>query len=56
VVIRDICPWRPCFDYCKFSESYCLTKLGPEKAWPEIRDYVGGLFPSARVRAEALPA
>jgi len=56
VVLRDICPWRPCFDYCKFSEPYCLTKLEPEKAWPEILQYVSGLFPrTASVRESARP-
>ena len=44
IVIRDICPWRPCFDYCKFSEPYCMTKLLPERAWPEIEDHLGGLI------------
>ncbi len=40
VVIRDICPLRPCFDYCQFPEPYCLTKLLPETVWPEIRQHV----------------
>lgn len=42
IVIRDICPWRPCFDYCKFREPYCLTKLLPDHAAPEIIDYIQG--------------
>ena len=44
VVIRDICPWRPCFDYCKFSKPYCMTKLLPERVWPEIRDHLHSLL------------
>lgn len=36
VAIRDICPHRPCFDYCKFSEPYCLTKLMPKEVWEEL--------------------
>jgi len=36
VIIRDICPWRPCKDYCKFSEPYCMTKLMPDTVWPDI--------------------
>ena len=44
LVIRDICPWRPCFDYCKFREPYCLTKLLPERVWPEIENHVAGLI------------
>lgn len=36
VVIRDICPFRPCSDYCRFPEPYCLTKLTPDIACPEV--------------------
>lgn len=43
LVIRDICPWRPCFDYCKFREPYCMTKLMPEAAWPEIHEHIKSL-------------
>jgi len=43
VVIRDICPWRPCFDYCNFAEPYCMTKLLPERVWPEIREHLRSL-------------
>lgn len=60
VVIRDICPWRPCFDYCLFPEPYCLTKTYPEKVWPEIREHIltllaGGVLPAA-MRPALLPA
>jgi ADP-heptose:LPS heptosyltransferase len=44
VVIRDICAWRPCFDYCKFPEPYCMTKLLPDDAWPEIREHIRTLI------------
>ncbi len=44
LVIRDICPWRPCFDYCKFSEPYCMTKMLPDKVWPEIRQRIHDLI------------
>jgi heptosyltransferase-2 len=37
VVIRDICPFRPCFDYCRFSQPVCLTELTPGEVEPEIR-------------------
>jgi heptosyltransferase-2 len=47
VVIRDICPWRPCFDYCKFSEPYCMTKLLPERVWPEIQEHLRALIARA---------
>lgn len=44
LAIRDICPWRPCFDYCKFREPYCITKLLPDAVWPEIRDHLHSLM------------
>ena len=49
MIIRDICPLRPCFDYCAFPENYCLTKLLPDDVWPEIEQHVRGLLPSAVV-------
>lgn len=49
LVIRDICPWRPCFDYCKFPEPYCLTKIAPERAWPEMRDHLRLLIQEGKI-------
>ncbi len=46
IVIRDICPWRPCFDYCKFSEPHCMTKLLPERAAGEIIEHLRSLIAS----------
>ena len=43
VVIRDICPFRPCSDYCQFSEPYCLTKLTPDIVYPEIENHLVSL-------------
>jgi ADP-heptose:LPS heptosyltransferase len=45
LVIRDICPIRPCFDYCRFPEPYCLTRLSPQEAWPEIGAHIRELIP-----------
>lgn len=44
VVIRDLCPHRPCFDYCKFPEPYCLTRLTPDEVWPEVEAFVAAQF------------
>ena len=49
VIIRDICPYRPCFDFCRFPENYCLTKLAPSEAWPEIRTHFERLMASPRL-------
>ncbi len=40
VVMRDICPYHPCSDYCRFPEPYCLTQLTPALVGPQIRDYL----------------
>jgi hypothetical protein len=40
VVIRDICPYHPCSDYCRFPEPYCLTQLSPAIVGAEIRRYL----------------
>lgn len=61
VIIRDICPWRPCFDYCHFSEPFCMTKLLPESAWPEIRSQIAHLverrvLPSVFLKSPPSPA
>jgi ADP-heptose:LPS heptosyltransferase len=41
IIIRDICPYRPCFDFCRFPENYCLTKLTPPDVWPEVSAHFG---------------
>jgi len=40
VIMRDICPYRPCSDYCRFPEPYCLTQLTPDVVTREVRDYL----------------
>jgi ADP-heptose:LPS heptosyltransferase len=55
VIIRDFCPWRPCFDYCTFPEPYCMTKLLPARVWPEIREHLlhlleTGLLPQSLLK------
>jgi ADP-heptose:LPS heptosyltransferase len=38
VFIRDLCPYRPCFDYCRFAEAVCMTGL-------KVPTVIGDLFP-----------
>ncbi|RYD84262.1 MAG: hypothetical protein EOP84_06010, partial [Verrucomicrobiaceae bacterium] len=42
--IRDLCDYRPCFDYCRYPEPFCLTRLTPDVIWPEVRSFVRGLI------------
>ena len=44
VVIRDICALRPCKDYCKFPEPYCMTQLMSEAVWHEINNHIETLL------------
>lgn len=46
VVIRDICPERPCFDHCKFAEPVCLTRLSAETIWPEVENFFAAHLPN----------
>jgi heptosyltransferase-2 len=48
VVIRDLCPFRPCMDYCRFPEPYCLTRLTPDEVWPEIEQFASRILPQKR--------
>jgi ADP-heptose:LPS heptosyltransferase len=51
IVIRDICPYHPCSDYCRFPEPYCLTQLTPAIVGREVRHYLleTGLLPRRAV-------
>ena len=51
VVIRDLCPHRPCFDYCKFPEPYCLTRLTPDEVWPEVEAFMAVLLSRFQARS-----
>lgn len=44
VVVRDLCTWRPCNDYCKYPEPYCMTKLLPATASEEICGHIRSLI------------
>jgi ADP-heptose:LPS heptosyltransferase len=48
------CPYKPCFDACRFAEPHCLVKVTVEQAWSEIREWL--TQPIAHPRAgSALP-
>ncbi len=47
------CPYKPCSDYCRFKEPYCLTRLTVEEVAARAEVFVAGL---AGVRGAAPPA
>jgi ADP-heptose:LPS heptosyltransferase len=49
MIIRDICPHRPCRDYCQFPEPYCLTKLQASEVLPEIINHLEFLIQEKRL-------
>jgi len=52
LIIQDICPWRPCFDYCLFREPYCITKLLPEAAWIPLREHLQKLMEAGTIATQ----
>jgi len=36
VIIREDVPCRPCFDYCRYKQSYCLTGISEEKVIEQV--------------------
>jgi heptosyltransferase-2 len=34
------CPFKPCFDYCEFSDPFCLTGITEEQAWDRLLLFV----------------
>jgi heptosyltransferase-2 len=30
------CPYKPCFDRCRFAEPFCLTGIAADDAWPQL--------------------
>jgi ADP-heptose:LPS heptosyltransferase len=52
ILIRDICPYRPCFDFCRFPENYCLTKMPPAEVWPEIKSQFERIISTASRRSD----
>ena len=34
------CPYKPCSDYCRFAEPFCLRNVSVEEVWPRIEEFV----------------
>jgi len=34
------CPYKPCYDHCRFPEPYCLTNLEVDAVWPEFENWL----------------
>lgn len=34
------CPYKPCSDYCRFSEPFCLTRVTEEEVWQRVSTFL----------------
>ena len=34
------CPYKPCSDYCRFAEPFCLRGISVADVWPRVEDFV----------------
>jgi|SRR5690242_606692 len=34
------CPYKPCSDYCRFSEPFCLRGISVDEVWPRVEAFV----------------
>ena len=34
------CPYKPCSDYCRFAEPYCMINSGEEEVWGRVRGFL----------------
>jgi ADP-heptose:LPS heptosyltransferase len=40
------CPYKPCSDYCRFAEPFCLRGVTVEDVWPRVAAFVGKHLPA----------
>ena len=43
------CPYKPCSDYCRFSQPICLIGVTVEDVWPRIEKFVDHYLSAARL-------
>lgn len=34
------CPYKPCSDYCRFTDPFCLRGISPTDVWPRVEAFV----------------
>jgi heptosyltransferase-2 len=35
------CPYKPCSDYCRYPEPFCLWQVAVDEVWPRVEQFVG---------------
>jgi heptosyltransferase-2 len=49
VVEGKACPYKPCSDYCRFAEPFCLRGISVAEVWPRIDAFVRMHLPAVPV-------
>jgi heptosyltransferase-2 len=39
------CPYKPCFDYCRFPEPHCLWNITEEEVWQRVKKFLNRVQP-----------
>ena len=47
------CPYKPCFDYCRFPTPICLTNSAVEEVWNRVSAFIDGVLGAPTVSKEA---
>ena len=44
------CPYKPCSDYCRFAQPFCLWDVTVAEAWPRVEAFVDRHLPTVAIR------
>jgi len=47
------CPYKPCFDYCRFPTPHCLWNISEDEVWPRLSQFVDRHFKRGRPSLES---
>jgi ADP-heptose:LPS heptosyltransferase len=42
------CPYKPCSDYCRYPEPYCLWNITAGEVWPRVREFAARHLSASR--------
>ena len=42
------CPYKPCFDSCRFSSPHCLLGVETDEVWPKVQAFLGRIQSATR--------
>jgi heptosyltransferase-2 len=42
------CPYKPCSDYCRYPDPFCLWSLSADEVWPRVSEFVRKHLPACQ--------